>query len=56
MILDDFLQIFTANTLESKFIDEVLIMDTVFDDVLKSVMKKEIGFIVQLERDSEAIF
>lgn len=43
MILDDFLGVYTGKMIDQSYTD-VIIMDSIFDDILRSVITKEVKF------------
>ena len=51
MILDDFIGVYSSKMLDQSTSD-LLIVDSVYDDILKSVIIKEVKFQVQLEKDA----
>ena len=52
MILDDFLGIYSAKMIDQSS-NDVLIMDSLYEDILTNVIRKEVKFQLQLERDAQ---
>ena len=54
MILDDFLGVYSTKMIDQTTTD-LLIVDSIYDDMLKSVIVKEVKFQVQLEKDAQVM-
>jgi hypothetical protein len=54
MILDDFIGVYSSKMLDQSTTD-LLIVDSVYDDILRSVIIKEVKFQVQLEKDAQVM-
>ncbi len=52
MILEDFLGVYSSKMIEQTSTD-LLIMDSIYEDILKNVIIKEVKFQVQLEKDAQ---
>ena len=52
MILDDFLGVYSGKMIDQTFTDAI-IMEDVFEDLLRSVLTKEVNFQIQLEKDAQ---
>ena len=52
MILDDFLGIYSAKMIDQSS-NDLLIMDSLYEDILTNVIRKEVKFQLQLERDAQ---
>jgi hypothetical protein len=54
MILDDFIGVYSSKMLDQSTTD-MIIVDSVYDDILRSVIIKEVKFQVQLEKDAQVM-
>ena len=54
MILEDFLGVYSSKMIEQTSTD-LVIMDSVYEDILKNVIIKEMKFQVQLEKDAQVM-
>lgn len=54
MILEDFLGVYSSKMIEQTSTD-LLIMDSIYEDILKNVIIKEVKFQVQLEKDAQVM-
>ena len=54
MILDDFLGVYSTKMIDQTTTD-LLIVDSIYNDMLKSVIVKEVKFQVQLEKDAQVM-
>ena len=54
MILDDFLGVYSTKMIDQTTTD-LLIVDSIYDDMLKSIIVKEVKFQVQLEKDAQVM-
>lgn len=54
MILEDFLGVYSSKMIEKTSTD-LLIMDSIYEDILKNVIIKEVKFQVQLEKDAQVM-
>ena len=54
MILDDFLGVYSTKMIDQTTTD-LLIVDSIYEDILKSVIVKEVKFQVQLEKDAQVM-
>ena len=54
MILDDFLGVYSTKMIDQTTTD-FLIVDSIYEDMLKSVIVKEVKFQVQLEKDAQVM-
>ena len=52
MILDDFLGVYSTKMIDQTTTD-FLIVDSIYEDMLKSIIVKEVKFQVQLEKDAQ---
>ena len=52
MILDDFLGVYSTKMIDQTTTD-LLIVDSIYEDMLKSIIVKEVKFQVQLEKDAQ---
>ena len=56
LFLEDFLQEFAQTTVSHHMLDQELLVRDLYGDMVSSLIKKEVGFTLQLERDAESIF
>jgi len=54
MILEDFLGVYSSKMIEQTSTD-LVIMDSIYEDILKNVIIKEVKFQVQLEKDAQVM-
>ena len=54
MILDDFLGVYSTKMIDQTTTD-FLIVDSIYEDMLKSIIVKEVKFQVQLEKDAQVM-
>ena len=54
MILDDFLGVYSTKMIDQTTTD-FLIVDSIYEDILKSIIVKEVKFQVQLEKDAQVM-
>ena len=54
MILDDFLGVYSTKMIDQTTTD-LLIVDSIYEDMLKSIIVKEVKFQVQLEKDAQVM-
>ena len=54
MILDDFLGVYSTKMIDQTTTD-LLIVDSIYEDMVKSIIVKEVKFQVQLEKDAQVM-
>ncbi len=54
MILEDFLGVYSSKMIEQTSTD-LVIVDSIYEDILKNVIIKEVKFQVQLEKDAQVM-